>query len=200
LAISEERQAQREKERRLVAAAQAGDHKAQDALVRVYRPTIHAWCCTLLGDLDTAEDATQEIALKMWQCLDSLRDERAFPHWLHTITKHVCYAHSRRKSSHQSLSTAGEYAEQRDTPEPVDPRPTPEEMSLHRAQLEAIEAELSKVQESMRAVVRMTAEGNTDKEIGEALDLTPSNVRQKRFAFREKIQKLLSGNSGSKQD
>jgi RNA polymerase sigma-70 factor (ECF subfamily) len=63
---------------------------AVDTLYAKYGPTIYARCKRLLKDAAAAEDATQEVFLKVLKHLDRAPDEQAALPWIHRITTNHC--------------------------------------------------------------------------------------------------------------
>lgn len=60
------------------------------ALYEKYGPTIYSRCRRLLKDPIAAEDATQEVFLKVISHLDSAPEERAVLAWIYRITTNYC--------------------------------------------------------------------------------------------------------------
>jgi RNA polymerase sigma factor (sigma-70 family) len=74
----------------LVARAKTGDRQAWDALVERYAPLIWSICRRHgLGDAD-AEDAGQNVWLKLAGQLGSIRESAELPGWLATTTRREC--------------------------------------------------------------------------------------------------------------
>jgi RNA polymerase sigma factor (sigma-70 family) len=74
----------------LVARARTGDRQAWDALVERYAPLIWSICRRYgLGGAD-AEDAGQNVWLKLVGQLGSIRESAALPGWLATTTRREC--------------------------------------------------------------------------------------------------------------
>ncbi len=61
-----------------------------DQLYATYRPAVHARCRRLLKDGTAAEDATQEVFVKVLRHLDSVPGEEAVLPWLRRITTNHC--------------------------------------------------------------------------------------------------------------
>lgn len=74
----------------MIEAARAGDGAALEALLRVARPQIERYA-ELYCIAQTAEDATQEALLTLYQKLPALRSVAAFPAWLLRIVARICF-------------------------------------------------------------------------------------------------------------
>lgn len=80
----------------LAEAAAAGDARAFERLVRRYYARIHRWALVVTGDLDEADDVTQETLLKLQRTLPQYRREAGFATWLYRVTRSVALDRSRR--------------------------------------------------------------------------------------------------------
>ncbi len=65
--------------------AQGGDQKAFHALFLLFRDRVYAVCVRMLSHPQQAEDATQEVFLRVWQQLPGFRGDSQFSTWLHTV-------------------------------------------------------------------------------------------------------------------
>jgi RNA polymerase sigma-70 factor (ECF subfamily) len=80
----------------LVADAQDGDREAFAALATATYGRLHRVAQNILGDLDRAEDATQQAVVDIWRKLPQLRDVARFEAWSYRILVHACYAEARK--------------------------------------------------------------------------------------------------------
>jgi RNA polymerase sigma-70 factor, ECF subfamily len=80
----------------LVRQAQHGDKDAFATLASALGTRFLATSRRILGDIDLAEDATQQALLSIWRDLPKLRDPARFEAWSHRILVHACYAEGRR--------------------------------------------------------------------------------------------------------
>jgi RNA polymerase sigma-70 factor (ECF subfamily) len=71
------------------AAARAGDQDAFQHLTDPYRHELLVHCYRMLGSLEDAEDALQEILLRAWRRLDSVQAQSALRAWLYKIGTNV---------------------------------------------------------------------------------------------------------------
>ncbi len=83
----------------LVTRAQGGDQEAFAELVHAVANRFLAVSRRILGDIDLAEDATQQALLGIWQNLPQLRDPARFEAWSYRLLVHACYTEG-RKSRH----------------------------------------------------------------------------------------------------
>jgi RNA polymerase sigma factor (sigma-70 family) len=80
-----------------------GDPSAFGLLVDKYKESIYALSYSKIGNFHDAEDITQEVFIKAYQKLNTLRRWDSFLAWLYSITSNLCRmwlrSHSRRPDS-----------------------------------------------------------------------------------------------------
>jgi len=81
----------RDEEESFVLAAQAGDLRSFDRLVKRYRPALISLASQILNSRELAEDATQESFLIAFSALPQLEDTAKFATWIGAITRHRSY-------------------------------------------------------------------------------------------------------------
>lgn len=81
----------------LIAAAQAGDTAALDALLRRHYDRIHAICRRLAGNAADADDATQEAVLAIVRGLPRFDGRAAFSTWSYRVATNACLDELRRR-------------------------------------------------------------------------------------------------------
>lgn len=77
--------------------AAAGCNHARAALLREHEDAWYRFSLSLLGDPETARDATQETALRVLKKLPGFRGEAAFKTWTLSIALNVCREQRRRR-------------------------------------------------------------------------------------------------------
>lgn len=87
-------------QRDLVAAAQAGDHDAFEALVAPCFDRLYALAQRILRDRDRVDDAVQECLVRAWRDLRGLRDPNRFGAWLYRALVNACRDEARRSRRH----------------------------------------------------------------------------------------------------
>ena len=86
-------------EKELVGQARLGSTAALEGLVRRYYPGIHAYLSRMLGPQE-AEDALQDVFIKMAQGLDRYEDQDRFGGWLFRIAVNRARDLLRRRTGH----------------------------------------------------------------------------------------------------
>jgi len=81
----------------LVAAAQRGDGRALDTLLRRHADRLHAVCRRIAGNDADALDATQEAMIAIVRGLDRFDGRSAFSTWAYRIATNACLDELRRR-------------------------------------------------------------------------------------------------------
>lgn len=79
-----------EDERRLLAAARAGDEQAFGRLAGHHRRGLELFCQLMLGCPDEAHEAVQEALLRGWRGLDRVEPSATARIWLYRLATDVC--------------------------------------------------------------------------------------------------------------
>jgi RNA polymerase sigma-70 factor (ECF subfamily) len=87
----------------LVARARRGDTAAFAEVVEACRPLIYRWSVVVTGDLDEAEDVTQEVLVRLHRSLPRYRVEARFTTWLYRITQNAARDRLRSRRRRQRL-------------------------------------------------------------------------------------------------
>lgn len=54
------------------------------------KPELTSFCYRMLGSIDDADDAVQEIYIRVWQSWDSFRQESSYKTWIYRIASNLC--------------------------------------------------------------------------------------------------------------
>ena len=74
-----------------------GDQGAFTALVNKYQKSVHALVWRKIGDFHIAEEITQDVFLKVYKRLSTLKRRDHFPGWLYVIATRHCIAWLRKR-------------------------------------------------------------------------------------------------------
>lgn len=171
----------------LAGRALAGDLEAFEAIIRHWERPVLGLCVRLLGRLEDAEDAAQEVFLRLHRNLKQFDRERAFEPWLYRITVNACLDR-RRQRPHQSLD------EVRDETgfEPADPSPGADRALEQSERRRLLKRALRLLPERERAaVVLRDVEGLSTAEAARALGSSEQTVRSALCRARLKLKDLV---------
>lgn len=85
----------------VVARAMRGDRQAFFKIYQDHIGRVYAICWRLLGDRQRAEDAAQEIFIKVWEHLPRFKGDSSFMTWLRSIATRTAIDHWRREQKLQ---------------------------------------------------------------------------------------------------
>jgi RNA polymerase sigma-70 factor (ECF subfamily) len=74
----------------LVRAASDGDVGAFEEFVRAHTDAVYAHAYRFFGDVNAAQDATQEVWVKVYQALPDFQGRSSVSTWLFRITRNAC--------------------------------------------------------------------------------------------------------------
>ncbi len=87
------------REASLVRAAQRGDRKAMDELVRLHQDRVYGFLYRMSNDRDLALDLTQDTFLKALRGLGGFKPEASLGPWLLAIARNCFLDHTRQQAS-----------------------------------------------------------------------------------------------------
>ncbi len=179
-------------EQELIARVKSGDIAAFRTLFEAYHVPVYGFVLRFLGSAHDAEDVTQEVFVKAYRRIKSLRDARYFSSWLFRIAKNQALNFMERQRTKQvdSLETERERVERSSLKE--DPNSSPQDR-VEMAELEdLLQAALNELPETLRsAFVLGVIEGHSYKEVAEILKCSVGNVKARVFRARSLLTSKL---------
>ena len=165
-----------------------GDQRAFTALVNRYQKQIHTLVWRKIGDFHIAEEITQDIFLKVYRKLSTLKPPDRFPGWLYVIATRHCISWLRKKqqptTSLNEMSTF-ELEERCYLQYEADRK----EASAVEHQRELVKRLLQKLPESERTVVTLfyLAEMSCEN-ISEFLGVSPNTIKSRLHRARKRLK------------
>jgi RNA polymerase sigma-70 factor (ECF subfamily) len=162
-------------DRELAARASQGDVEAFTKLVRSHSSLVYRVALRMLGDAD-AQDASQEVWIRIWRNMQSFRGESAFSTWLYRITMNTCLSARQKEARRGEREYSGD--EMPYLPEPLGGDADPEAAALSAERRDEIEAALSHVRAEHRAaLVLRHMEGLSYAEIAQVLEVPDGTAK-----------------------
>lgn len=175
---------------KLVARILAGDRHAFRTLVERHYNSVYRLCRSILRHPEDAEDATQEIFVRVHEALGQFAGRGAFGAWLRRLTVNHCLnraqsAATRAASRSYSLDLMTETL-------PASQECDPEERLLRSEQQARIKMELNDLPPSQRAALGLRLlEGLSYEEIAELMGVPVNSVRSWLHRGRARLREAL---------
>lgn len=170
----------------LVVQAQHGDEEAFTQLVEAYQTHVYNLCYRMLGQAESAEDASQETFLRAFQHLHRYDYGRPFATWLLSIAAHYCIDRLRkRRFAIMSMDQADEGGGL----ELADPdAPSPEGETVRHEESKQMQVFLQQLNSVDRAAIVLRYWHDcSETEIAETLHLTVSAVKSRLHRARREL-------------
>ena len=174
----------------LVADAQQGDRSAAERLIREHDRWVRSIIYSVTGRAELVDDVAQQVWIRVWQRLDSLRDPRRLKSWLYNITRNASIdagiARKRRPGS-LSLEPGFEPAAERNDASPVGSAIAGE---THRKLLQAVQSLPALYREPF---VLRHLEDWSYAQIGDVMALSVETVETRLVRARRLLREMLKG-------
>jgi RNA polymerase sigma-70 factor, ECF subfamily len=177
-------------ELQLIEQAVAGDERAFAELVTRYQTAVYNLAYRMLGDAGEAEDAAQEVFLRIYRRLATYDADHRFSTWVLSIASHYCIDLLRRKrpwlvpleniSNWMRARTRG-----------------PEAAALAVEQQDIVRGLLAKLPEHYRLVLLLRYWHDLGyEEIAQVVDLPVSTIKARLHRARNALAALVNGDGG----
>ena len=178
---------------RLTKAAQAGDRRALEELLRRHQDQIYAICRRLAGNDADGQDATQEALIAIVRGLPRFGGKAKFSTWAYRVATNAALDELRRRSRRPVPSAA----DRDDGPAAAATADDPASVAVRLD----LDAALAQLPEEFRAPVVLRDMAGCDyAEIGKILRIPPGTVRSRIARGRARLAGLMSANGGNHDD
>ena len=173
----------------LIERTLAGDESAFSILVRKYQTQVHAVVRRKIGVFHIAEEITQDIFLRVYEKLPTLKNPHTFAGWLYVIAARQCFAWFEKKRipmesldamspmELEELAYTRYWAEQ-------------QREFVSERQREVIEHLLQKLPEGERSVVTLHyLDSMTCEDISKFLGVSPNTVKSRLHRARKRLKR-----------
>jgi RNA polymerase sigma-70 factor (ECF subfamily) len=179
-----------------IRAAQNGDHRAFEQLVRAYDQSVLRLAMSLLGSPDDARDVYQEAFLRVHRNLHAFRFDCSFHTWLYRIVTNICLDQLRKRKVRREEPAVVETAEgpldRMDSFAEEAAQANPERSMWNRQLRERIEEALGGLTPRERMVFELRHyQGLRLRNIGEMLGSTEEAAKNCLFRATQKMRSEL---------
>jgi RNA polymerase sigma-70 factor, ECF subfamily len=180
----------------LIRAAQRGDQRAFEQLVRLYDQNVLRLALNLLRSPEDANDIYQEAFLRVYKNLHSFRFDCSFHTWLYRIVTNLCLDALRKRRVRREETTVVETSEgfldRMDTLEEARADGNPQRQLMSRQLGKKIQEVLSGLTPRERAVFEMRHyQGLRLRTIGDMLGTSEEAAKNCLFRATQKMRAAL---------
>ncbi len=174
-------------EKMLIERAQKGDTRAFEQLVREYGRLIYGTALRLCKNEHDAQDAAQEVFIKLYKSLGSFKFQSSFSTYLYRITSNVCMDFVRKRGEVFSTDEAGF--------EVADSAARPDTQFEKKERKEIFERALSSLSYEHREMITLRdINGLSYKEIADITGLPENTVKTRILRARKNLCEILRQN------
>ncbi|MFW0739496.1 RNA polymerase sigma factor [Flavobacterium sp. T12S277] len=132
------------------------------------------------GDVALASDAAQEIFIKVWESLDTFRNESSISTWMYRIAVNTCLLYLRKSSSRKEIRAV------------VLPQIVSETYSNEKEeQLQQMYQCIQKLEETNKMIILMTLDGIEYPEIAEVIGITEETLRVRIHRIKKSLTQCV---------
>jgi len=166
-----------------------GDPLAWRELVRRFTPLVYRLAYGMLRSESEAEDATQEVFLRMHRSFESFDSTRPMAPWVARTAYHACLR--RLEPALRRATTSTEPEELLAIEDPA--RPNPEQETERNEALALLARALAELPAQDRALLDLRyREGLSDAEVAEATGMPVNTVKTRIFRARARLRGWLA--------
>jgi RNA polymerase sigma-70 factor (ECF subfamily) len=186
----------------LVRRAKDGDEAAFDDLVREFQRPVFNLAYRMLNNYEEANDAAQDVFIKVHRSLASFRGDSKFSTWLFTVAANMCRSRIRkivRLNKHEAGSLDETYDDDTSPKQvAVDPAAGADTLLENQEVKQIVEACINELDDDFKLVMIMKDLQHMQyEEIAEALDCNLGTIKSRLFRaraqVRDKLKERLTG-------
>jgi RNA polymerase sigma-70 factor (ECF subfamily) len=175
--------------------AKEGDLKAFEEIYQMYHRRIYNAVYGMLGDPDDAQDVTQDVFMRLYDALPTLRADEAFSTYLYRIALNLCRDRARRKKRVRFQSMDTPRADDEGDVEPMefpDQGKLPEELLTgDELQRRVREAVLTLSNDHKAVIVMHHFQGMEVNDIARILGVPTGTVKSRLARGRDQLHRKL---------
>lgn len=168
-----------------IASMNLDARQAFGELLERHRRIVFKVAHTYAWDPDDRDDLVQEIAAQLWRAYPGYDPSRSFSTWMYSIALNVAISHVRSSTQRDRHSVALDDS----LHEVADERSGDPESEQQLRALQRVIAGLDRIN---RALLLLYLEDRSNREIGDILGLSESNVSTKISRLKQRIRNDLS--------
>ena len=160
---------------------QSGDKEAFTLLMNKYKKPVLNFCFRYCGNLEDAEDISQDVFIKVYNNIGSFRGESRFSTWLYRIIVNTCLNHRRWRISERMDKMVSMIPDENDEAMEIEVKNStanPEQALMHKELGTIIKKSVAKLNKKQRSVLILKDfQGKSYEEIAGIMNMNPGTVK-----------------------
>ena len=168
------------------------------SLLAAHQDKVYNQAYRMLGNREEAEEATQDVFLRIYRSLDEFRGESKLSSWIFRITANVCISRLRRKQLEvASLDEPVAYVDKTAAALIPDDRPGPAEQLESQETAEILRAQVRRLPPDWAQAISLHHfQGMSYEEVAEAMGIPRATVATYILRGRRQLAKQLTAAIG----
>ena len=179
----------------LIDKAQKGDIESFELLIENYQKKAFNIAYRMLGNLEDANDVTQEALVKVYRSIGAFRGNSSFSTWLYSIVNNTCIDFMRKNRKVDLIYIEQEHEGtnyQIDIPDRLN---TPEKLLEKNEVKKIIHDGINQLNYDHRNIIILRdIQGLSYKEIGEILHISLGTVKSRISRARDNLKEIIRDN------
>lgn len=179
----------------LIERVKEGDITSFEALIQPYQKKAFNIAYRMLGNLEDANDVTQEAMIKIYKSISGFQGKSSFSTWVYSVVSNSCidYMRKNRRAVVVSLDKEYDTGESMYKIEAVDEMNTPEYLFEKKETKQLIHDAINQLNVDQREIIILRdINGFSYQEIAEILKCSEGTVKSRISRARGSLKALLS--------
>lgn len=181
----------------LIEKAKNGDVESFELLINVYQKKAFNIAYRMLGNLEDANDVTQEALVKVYRSIHNFKGNSSFSTWLYSIVNNACIDFIRKNRKVNLLYIDKEYGETNYKIEIGDEINTPESLFEKNEIKQMVHDAINQLNYEQRNIIILRdIQGFSYQEIAEMINVSLGTVKSRINRARSSLKDII--NEGNK--
>ena len=139
------------------------------------------------GDSMLAKDLAQDVFIKVWEHLESFRNESNISTWIYRITVNTCLTSIRKRKRVNSSNNLENIQSREELLEEED----------HESKASKLYSCINTLNRDNKSIILLELEGLPQKDIAEVMGLSHEAIRVRVYRIKNELTKISKGTGGS---
>ncbi len=178
----------------LIEKSKQGDIESFEILIKSYQTLAYNIAFRMLGNIEDANDATQDALVKVFKSIQSFQGQSSFSTWLYRIVTNTCLDELRKRKrqkvySYHNPVEMEDGGMERDV---VDPNSNTEEILEKREEIKNIQDAIQALPEQHRTMIILRdIKGLSYEQISEILDCPNGTIKSRISRARMALKEII---------